>query len=188
MSGALTSLVGIMVATVVPMETLLFVAGDEQQNDTDCAQAVVESIAAEFWHHPVAAPRDSEEDDFSLSVAEINELLTVNQIPSRAFWMTWEEVAAVTATYGPVIVHFDEPAGHYAVTVGAVGDAPGDVHHLLIADPARGDIIVSKAWWRRHASGATVVVDTDWDRGTRDKHVEAARTRLRRLEVARDER
>jgi hypothetical protein len=58
---------------------------------------------------------------------------------------------------------------------------------MLIADPARGDIIVSRAWWRRHASGATVVVDTEWDRRAQDKHLEVARKRLRRLELARDD-
>jgi hypothetical protein len=203
MSGALSALVGIMVASVVPMEALLFVAGDEQQSNTDCAQAVVESIAAQFWHHPVAAPRDSETgsdpetDDFSMSVAEIHELLSVNEIPNRAFWMSWEDVVTITADYGPVIVHFGEPTGHYAVSVGGVHGTgrssgtrrtgPLPVYHMLIADPARGDIIVSRAWWRRHASGATVVVDTEWDRYARDKHVEVARKRLRRLELARDE-
>ncbi len=207
MSGVLGGLMGIMVATIVPMEALLFVAGNEQQTDTDCAQAVVESIAAEFWHHSLAAPReprtnaDPGAEDFSMSVAEIHELLSENELPNRAFWMSWEEVAAVTAKYGPVIVHFEEPAGHYAVAVGGVPGAEAGagadsrprhaarppVHHLLIADPARGDVIVSQAWWKRHASGATVVVDTEWDRDARDKHVEVARKRLRRLEVARDD-
>lgn len=210
MSGVLGGLMGIMVAMVVPMEALLFVAGNEQQTDTDCAQAVIESIAAEFWLHSLAAPREPRTDedpgteDFSMSVAEIHELLSEHEIPSRAFWMSWEEIVAVTGDFGPLIVHFEEPVGHYAVAVGGVWSGgpvcagepvrgappvPGGVpvHHLLIADPARGDVIVSQAWWKRHASGATVVVDTEWDRHSRDKHVEAARKRLRRLEVARDD-
>ncbi|MEX2443983.1 MAG: cysteine peptidase family C39 domain-containing protein [Alkalispirochaeta sp.] len=188
MSGALSGVVGgalaTMVGSVVSMEALLFAAIDEQQSNTDCAQAVVESIADQFWDQEVPAPRDAEDGDFSMSVAEIADLLTSHDVVNGGFWMSWDDLPSVLGRYGPAIVHFDHPTGHYAVAVGAV--APRH-RFMLVADPARGTVIVSDRWWQRHASGATIVVDTDWDRDERDRLIGDARRRLRRLEVARDD-
>lgn len=185
------NLVVYAVASVTPMEALLFTAVEEQQNSTDCAQAVVESIAAQFWRTPVAAPRESEDEDFSMSVREIHTLLLANELTNRAFWMTWQQLHETITRYGPVIVHLEEPTGHYAVAVGSltsrdVKERSSGGEYLLLADPARGGIIVSDGWWKRHSSGATVVVDTDWDVQERDLHQRQAQARLRRLEVARD--
>lgn len=206
-------LLATMVGSVVSMEALLFAAIDEQQSNTDCAQAVVESIADQFWNQDVPAPRDAEDGDFSMSVAEIADLLTGHNVVNGGFWMSWDDLPPVLERYGPAIVHFDHPTGHYAVAVGAVseiaeagrargagasaavgaeasvgGRRPAAKHRfLLVADPARGTVIVSDRWWQRHASGATIVVDTDWDRNERDQLIGDARRRLGRLKVARDD-
>jgi hypothetical protein len=196
MTGPGIGLLAAVVAAVIPMETLLFTAIDEQQHDTDCAQAVIESIAAEFWMTAIAVPRDSGNDDFRMTIGEIHALLSRSRIENRAFWMSWDEVIRATARFGPAIVHFDRPTGHFAVAVGGIvssnddqSSSPGarrSVEHMLIADPARGDVIVSRAWWGRHASGATVIVDVPWDQDERSHHIEAATARFRRLEAAGD--
>lgn len=183
--GPGSGLLAAVIAVVVPMETLLFTAIDEQRHDTDCAQAVVESIAAEFWHVSIAAPREPGVDDFSMSVREIHELLNHNGVENRAYWMSWNDVIQALPRFGPAIVHFDRPTGHYAVAVGEiVGRNTELVRHILIADPARGDVIVSREWWNRHATGATVIVNVPWDQDGRSRHIETAAARFRRLEAA----
>jgi hypothetical protein len=188
MTGPGSGLLAVMVAAVIPMETLLFTAIDEQRHDTDCAQAVIESIAAEFWMRPVTAPRDPGNDDFRMTIGEIHELLQRCHVENRAFWIKWDQLLELLDVFGPAIVHFEHPSGHFAVAIGGIVGA-GDgksVEHLLIADPARGDVIVSREWWSRHASGATVIVNVPWDRVQRLEHIEAAAARFRRLEEAGD--
>ncbi len=151
-----------VLASVVSMESLLFIAVQEQQYDTDCAQVVVESIGQSYWVTPVEVSRESPSGDFSMSVMEIHTVLNEIGLTNNAYWLDWKRVLLGTSQFGPVIVHLEKPQGHFAIALGEV-DSLGEL--LLLGDPARGTIIVSRSWWNRHASGAAVVIEAE---GRRD--------------------
>ncbi len=165
------------------MEALLFTFMNEQQYDTDCAHAVIESAVESFWVTDLELSRDDVSGDYSLSVREVTDILRQIGLSNRAYWLTWELVHEGTTRFGPVIVHFDRPYGHYALAFGAVDE---DKETMLLGDPARGMIIVTPIWWARRASGAAIVIDGQVRTEAFAAAMDAARSRWKRLEAVRD--
>ncbi len=140
------------IALVVPLEELRFAGVFEQEHADSCAAAAIASLVGPFWGIDSVSDDD---DDFRgyVSVAEVAASLRSLGFAVGAFRMTPGELQTNVNGYGPTIVHFDRPTGHFAVCVTAL---PGSFL-FVIADPARGVLTWDSRQLARHFSGVAVI-------------------------------
>lgn len=130
---------------VTPKEDLRFQYVNEQQYDTSCGYSTVASLLSLYWNIDVSEEgivnkyiyEKIENQDYETSLADLSQILNDYAIANKAYKMEYSQLIDVNKKYFPVIVHYNEPDGHFALVLGIKGD------NIITADPARGVEILS---------------------------------------------
>lgn len=160
-------------------EAARFRYAGEQGYDLSCGVAVASDALAlgrgiEASEEALAVAVGTIADDM-ISAADLMRAMESFGVTVRAFQLTWEGLAAALAKgYGPLIVHYAIPNGHFALLAGMDSD------FAVLADPARGLEALGRGEFMKRYSGVALVMD----RGTFERERLAALMDSARIKIA----
>ncbi|MDP2790537.1 MAG: cysteine peptidase family C39 domain-containing protein [Rectinemataceae bacterium] len=140
-------------------ESLRFAYCAEQGYDTSCGLTTLAYFMDKFWGIPaeetaLAGEFFSEKlaaGDLTVSFADMAKILESRGFAWKAFRMNFEQFTAASSRYAPLIVHYDEPEGHFALALETEGG------QVIVADPAEGTVALERLAFESKWSGAVLV-------------------------------
>ncbi|MCL2557593.1 MAG: cysteine peptidase family C39 domain-containing protein [Treponema sp.] len=141
----------------MPLEETRFEHTYKQSYDTSCGIEAMATLLGKFWGLDVTArevfldmtaelPEDAQ--GFATNFADMAGYMGTHGIAARGFRMGWEELEqALAGGFGPIVVHYDRPVGHFALLLHIEGD------FAFLSDPSTGAVIVDRASFLRRFSG-----------------------------------
>jgi len=154
----MSRLLFIILTTVTPHEDMRFEHVFRQGFETSCGMAVTASLLNKYWGVDVTyqnvflamtADLPDDADAFRTNFADIGEYMRSHGIATQGFRMEdWDTLAeTLAAGFSPMIIHYDEPDGHFALLLHVERD------FAFVADPAFGLSLVDRATFLRRFSG-----------------------------------
>jgi hypothetical protein len=139
-------------------ESLRFAYSAEQGYDSSCGLTTLAYFMDRFWGVPAEETALAEEffadklavGDLTVSFADMAGILEARGFEWKAFRMTFEQFAAASARYAPLIVHYDKPEGHFALALSAQDG------EIILADPVEGVIALRRRYFEAMWSGAVL--------------------------------
>lgn len=143
----------------IDKESLRFAYSTEQGYDSSCGLTTLACLMDRFWGVPADETALAKEfladkwttGDLTVTFAEMARILEVKGFAWKAYKMNFGQLEAATASYAPVIVHYDRPEGHFALVLSLDDGA------ITISDPAEGTIALEQARFKSRWSGAVLV-------------------------------
>mgnify|MGYP006298408561 CR=1 FL=1 len=166
----------------VPKEELRFTHVYEQENDTSCGFSIVGTLLSLYWDIPVTEEElislvlDPDAPDLSVSLHELQIVLSQYGLESRGYKMEFEELMQAITRFSPILIHYTKPNKHYALLLGAAGTgmiaentAPTSngqtektvgesTQYVITADPGRGREIMTPKHFNERWSGTLLLV------------------------------
>jgi len=148
--------------SVISGEDLRFTAIEKQGFDTSCGVAVTASLLATYWNIPVAESDlyqdmildrlDGTGANYTISFATMLDYLPRRGVAGKAYRMDWDALAdSLAKGYAPVVINYDKPKPHFALLLAVNAGDTGAF--AVVADPARGTGLVSRAVFEAEYSG-----------------------------------
>lgn len=142
----------LLVQTMQSAECLRFAQVAEQGYDTSCGLSVISELLTRYWNYPISEealvaewsalrqmggqPQEPtstrNQENFSVSFKDMQDLLSHHGFASKAFRFTYEQLVKAAKTYAPMVLHFADQEGHFVLCLAA------EEACLVIADPAEG--------------------------------------------------
>ncbi len=131
----------------VSMESQKFASIAEQGYDTSCGLSTLADLLHRYWNFPVSEQdllnlwidtQNTATEDYAVSFADMIHILSYYGFYSKAFRFTYAELVKATVSYTPILVHFADQEGHFALCLAATDE------YLVIADPAEGTYWLSR--------------------------------------------
>lgn len=143
----------------IDKESLRFAYCAEQGYDRSCGLTTLAYLMDKLWGVPAeetALAREFfteklAEGDLTVSFADMAKILESRGFAWKAFSMNFEQFTAASERYAPLIVHYDEPEGHFALALATEGG------HVIVADPAEGTAALERGAFESKWSGAVLV-------------------------------
>jgi predicted double-glycine peptidase len=123
-------------------EVMRFIHSTEQGFDSSCGLSTLAAFLSIYWGIAATEVSVWEDylsgklalDDSTVSFEDMRTVLKAKGFTVAAFKMTWSELVEVTTRYSPLIVHYDEPEGHFALVLSISED------RVVTVDPAEGTV------------------------------------------------
>jgi predicted double-glycine peptidase len=140
-------------------EEIRFSYCGEQGYDSSCGLSVLACLMDRYWGIPADELGLANEffaeklaaGDFTVSLADMAAVLGKKGFACKAYRMTYEQLGKAVGKYGPAVVHYDRPNGHFALALAMRGE------EVLIADPAEGTILAGRDRFETRWSGKVLV-------------------------------
>jgi uncharacterized protein len=131
----------------------------EQGYDSSCGLTVLACLMDRYWGIPADELGLANEffaeklaaGDFRVSLADMAAVLGMKGFVCKAYRMTFEQLGKATGKYGPVVVHYDKPDGHFALALAMREE------EVIVADPAEGTVLMGRGSFEARWSGKVLV-------------------------------
>jgi len=189
----------LLVQTMQSAESLRFAQVAEQGYDTSCGLSVLAELLTRYWNYPISEeallaewsvlrqmsgqPQNPtstrNQENYSVSFKDMQDLLSHNGFSSKAFRFTYEQLVKASGSYAPLILHFADQEGHFVLCLYAEDD------FLVIADPAEGVYWLSREDRLPRWQGYALLVQKTGqkkEKGTLDRIVQEAQEKRETLQ------
>jgi len=159
-------LVLILMSGITDRESRCFAYAREQGRDDSCGLQALACFLDLYWDMPagedglfadlvsaLAARGGGARDPGlrSVSLGDLRLILEGRGFAAEAYKMGFEGLVRASATYAPLLIHYDRPRGHFVVLVGALAEG------VVVADPASGLLFLTRRDFEARWSGAVLL-------------------------------
>jgi len=132
----------LILSEIESREELRFEHSTEQGFDTSCGLSTLACFLDLYWKESADELALASEylaskiasGDYTVSFTDIKRILEAKGFKVAAYKMSYEQLEKAVTKYAPLIVHYDEPEGHFALVLGI------DELRVVTADPSEGTV------------------------------------------------